>query len=192
MKREHIIQSLEPLSSMQDWPRQKRDDGLRDAAVLVPLIERDEWHVLLTTRTDHLHHHPGQISFPGGRADSIDQTPVQTALRETHEEVGIDESFIDIAGLIEPYLTVTSFSVVPIVGFVDPGFTLNIDPFEVADAFEVPLSSLADPSKYQRKETFWQEQWREYWELTYQDQRIWGATAAMLYALSRRLQKQGF
>ena len=189
MKREHIIQSLEPLSSMQDWPQQKRGDGLRDAAVLVPLIERDEWHVLLTTRTDHLHHHPGQISFPGGRADKGDQTPVQTALRETHEEVGIDESFIDIAGLIEPYLTVTSFSVVPIVGFVAPGFTLNIDSFEVADVFEVPLSSLADPSKYQRKETFWQEQWREYWELTYQDKRIWGATATILYALSRRLQK---
>ncbi len=187
MKREQIIRCLEPASSIQHWPEQGRTDGLHDAAVLVPLVERDEWHVLLTKRTDHLHHHPGQISFPGGRADSIDTSPLQTALRETQEEVGIDARFIEIAGVIEPYLTVTRFNVVPIVGFVDPAFKLKIDSFEVAEAFEVPLAVLADPLQYQRQKTFWQNQWREYWELTYQEQRIWGATAAMLHALCLRL-----
>jgi 8-oxo-dGTP pyrophosphatase MutT (NUDIX family) len=187
MKREQIIGILEPISRLKAWNHQQREDGLRDAAVLIPLIEREQWHVLLTKRTDHLHHHPGQVSFPGGRADKIDHSPLHTALRETEEEVGISADLIDIAGIIEPYLTVTDFNVIPIVGFVKPTFSLAIDEFEVAEVFEVPLSILAEPSNYQQKEIFWEGKNRQFWELMYNDYQIWGATASMLYAFASRL-----
>jgi len=187
MKREHIIQCLEPTTSLQSWSHQKRSDGLRNAAVLIPLVERDEWQVLLTKRTDHLNHHAGQVSFPGGRADLVDTSPLHTALRETEEEVGIQPELIEVAGVIEPFLTVTDFNVVPIVGFVQPSFTLDIDVFEVADVFEVPLSILADQSQYQKRDVLWQGEKRAYWELMYNGFQIWGATAAMLYAFAGRL-----
>jgi len=187
MKREHIIQCLEPTTSLQVWSHQKCNDGLRNAAVLIPLVERDDWQVLLTKRTEHLNHHAGQVSFPGGRADLVDVSPLHTALRETEEEVGIKPELIEVAGVIEPFLTVTDFNVVPIVGFVQPSFTLNIDEFEVAEVFEVPLSILADQSQYQRKEVLWQGEKRMYWELMYNGFQIWGATAAMLYAFAGRL-----
>jgi 8-oxo-dGTP pyrophosphatase MutT (NUDIX family) len=187
MKREHIIQCLEPAVSLECWSHQKRDDGLRNAAVLIPLVERDEWQVLLTKRTDHLNHHAGQVSFPGGRADAVDVSPLHTALRETEEEVGIQPELIEIIGVIEPFLTVTDFNVVPVVGFVQPSFTLDIDEFEVADVFEVPLSILADQSRYQKREILWQGEKRAYWELMHNGFQIWGATAAMLYAFAGRL-----
>lgn len=186
MTRDKIIQCLEPIANVQNWADIKLEEGLRNAAVLVPLVQRKQWHVLLTKRTDHLRNHPGQISFPGGREDTTDASPIQTALRETEEEVGIQQNLIDIAGVIEPYLTVTNFNVVPIVGFVDPAYALKIDTFEVEEAFEVPLSALSHPDLYQKKEIFWQDQWRAYWELSYKGHRIWGATAGMLYGLSCR------
>lgn len=187
MKRECIIQALEPMAQLQAWSHHKPVEGLSNAAVLIPLIERDEWQVLLTKRTAHLNHHAGQVSFPGGRAESTDASPLDTALRETEEEVGIQQHFIKAVGLIEPYLTVTNFKVVPIVGVVNPGFTLNVDEFEVADVFEVPLSVLADQARYQRRKILWQGKNRAYWELTYDGFQIWGATAAMLYAFAGRL-----
>ncbi len=190
MEREKIIGVLELISRLEPWNHQQREDGLRDAAVLVPLIEREQWYVLLTKRTDHLHHHPGQVSFPGGRADKVDLSPLHTALRETEEEVGISADFIDIAGIIEPYLTVTDFNVIPIVGFVKPTFSLKLDEFEVAEVFEVPLSILAEPSNYQQKEIFWEGKNRQFWELMYNGYQIWGATASMLYAFANRLKNE--
>ena len=187
LQRKHITQALEPLGSIENWVHEEREDGLRNAAVLVPLVKRDEWQVLLTKRTDHLHHHPGQVSFPGGRADAIDLSPVDTALRETEEEIGIQAELIEMAGVIEPYLTVTDFNVIPIVGFVDPSFSLNIDKFEVAEVFEVPLAILLDQSLYERKEIFWQGEKRFFWELMYDGFQIWGATAAMLYLFADRI-----
>jgi 8-oxo-dGTP pyrophosphatase MutT (NUDIX family) len=187
MKRQTIIQSLEPLASVCDWAHKERDDGLSNAAVLILLVKRDEWHVLLTKRTDHLHNHPGQVSFPGGRADTVDVSPLDTALRETNEEVGVDKDLIELVGVIEPYLTVTDFNVVPVVGFVDPSFKLKIDEFEVAEVFEVPLSTVLNTSLYERKEIFWKGESRFYWELMYNGYQIWGATAAMLYAFAERL-----
>lgn len=187
LQRKHITQALEPLGSIENWVHEEREDGLRNAAVLVPLVKRDEWQVLLTKRTDHLHHHPGQVSFPGGRADAIDLSPVDTALRETEEEIGIQAELIEMVGVIEPYLTVTDFNVIPIVGFVDPSFSLNIDKFEVAEVFEVPLAILLDQSLYERKEIFWQGEKRFFWELMYDGFQIWGATAAMLYLFADRI-----
>ena len=101
--------------------------------------------------------------------------------------MGIQRDLIDVAGIIEPFLTVTDFNVFPIVGFVNPMFELDIDEFEVADVFEVPLSVLADKSRYQQKEIFWKGKNRLFWELMYNDYQIWGATAAMLYAFAGRL-----
>lgn len=185
--REKIIHCLEPLSGLKDWTHIKNSSGLKNAAVLIPLVEREQWQVLLTKRTDHLHHHPGQISFPGGMADKADKSPLHTVLRETHEEVGIAQELINIAGVIEPYQTVTQFKVVPIVGFVKPSYIATKDDFEVEEVFEVPLAELAITASYQRKKIFWENQWRDYWELEYEGYRIWGATAAMLHALSIRL-----
>ncbi|ORU90701.1 MAG: coenzyme A pyrophosphatase [Cycloclasticus sp. symbiont of Poecilosclerida sp. M] len=187
MTREKIIHCLEPLSGLKDWTHIKNSSGLKNAAVLIPLVEREQWQVLLTKRTDHLHHHPGQISFPGGMADKADKSPLHTVLRETHEEVGIAQELINIAGVIEPYQTVTQFKVVPIVGFVKPSYIATKDDFEVEEVFEVPLAELAITASYQRKKIFWENQWRDYWELEYEGYRIWGATAAMLHALSIRL-----
>lgn len=189
MTRDHIINSLEPITTLQDWPYENQHGRLNDAAVLVPLVERDEWQVILTKRTDHLNHHPGQISFPGGRADKEDITPVDTALRETEEEIGISHNLIDLAGVIEPYVTVTHFHVVPVVGFVDPSYQVSMDTFEVAEVFEVPLSVLTNPDGYRQESIFWEGKWRKYWELNYNGYRIWGATAAMLHSLSGRLRR---
>lgn len=185
--RERIIRCLNPVPQLDDWDRIDPEAGLRNAAVLVPIVERDELNVLLTLRTDHLYHHAGQVSFPGGRVDPGDNNPVETALRETQEEVGIEPHQVEIVGSIGPYHTVSSFNVVPVVGFVTPDYTLDVDSFEVAEVFEVPLIALSHPDAYQRQTIFWEGAWREYWELNYQQYRIWGATAGMLYELSTRL-----
>lgn len=187
MKRERIIHCLEPNLALPGWCHQQRDDGLRNAAVLVPLVEREQWQVLLTKRTDHLNNHAGQVSFPGGRADAGDCSPLDTALRETEEEVGIQRGLIEAVGLLPAHKTVTGFNVIPVVGLVKPEFTLALDSFEVAEVFEVPLLTLMDISRYQRNEIEYQGAKRFYWELMYKEFRIWGATAAMLYNLANRL-----
>ena len=162
------------------------------AAVLVPLVRRPEGlTVLLTRRTEHLNDHAGQISFPGGRVEPEDDGPVATALRETEEEIGLDRRHIEVIGQLPVYSTVTAFQVTPVVGLVEPGFTLTLDSFEVAEAFEVPLAFLMDPAHH-RHHRFefagterrflsmpWQGPEREYF--------IWGATAAMLRNLYRLL-----
>lgn len=166
----------EPKEPWESTRQQKK------AAVLIPIIEREQKTILLTQRTEHLTHHPGQVSFPGGRAEGVDNSPADTALRETFEEVGIPASLIDVCGMMEPFKTVTDFHVTPVVGFVHPRFTLKLDQHEVESAFEVPLDLLLDQSNYQRKEIFWQGENRFYWEVMFEGYQIWGATAAMLYA----------
>jgi 8-oxo-dGTP pyrophosphatase MutT (NUDIX family) len=148
-------------------------------------------HLLLTRRTDHLRDHAGQISFPGGRVEPEDDGPVATALRETEEEIGLPRRYIEVLGQLPVYTTVTAFQVTPVVGLVQPGFTLAPDPAEVAEAFEVPLAFLMNPAHH-RHHRFefagaerrflsmpWQGPEREYF--------IWGATAAMLRNLYRLL-----
>ena len=118
------------------------------ASVLVPLVLRDEITVLLTQRTDHLNDHPGQISFPGGRAEKSDANAVATALREAHEEIGLEAAEIEVLGSLPTYTTSTGFIVTPVVALVQPGAVLKLDPFEVAEVFEVPLSWLMDPAHH--------------------------------------------
>ncbi|MFN3232749.1 MAG: CoA pyrophosphatase [Alphaproteobacteria bacterium] len=161
---------------------------LRPAAVLVPIVLRPAGHtVLLTERTDHLNHHAGQVSFPGGRVEPEDTGPVDTALRETEEEIGLDRGFVDIAGALDVYETGTGFSITPIVGFVREGFDLTLDAFEVAEAFEVPLDFFLDPANHTRESREWQGRLRHYYVMPYDGHHIWGATAGMLVNLYQKL-----
>lgn len=161
---------------------------LRPAAVLVPLVERSQsYTVLLTQRTDHLHHHPGQVSFPGGRLEQADAGPVDAALRETEEEIGLAPGFVEPVGLLDDYETVTGFLVTPVVSFVTPGFDLELDSYEVADAFEVPLDFILNPHNHQVHSRMRNGTERRYYVIEYRHRYIWGATAGMLMNLYRRL-----
>ncbi len=154
---------------------------LKSAAVLVPILERDhDLTILLTRRADHLDSHSGQVAFPGGKMEHHDEGLVETALRETYEEIGIANHLIKPIGFLDDYETGTGFTIRPVVGFVDAGVKLNLDRSEVAEAFEVPFSFLMDPANHTRARTFWRGRMREYYDMPYNGQRIWGATAAML------------
>ncbi len=159
---------------------------LRAAAVLVPIVLREpEPTLLLTRRTDHLHHHPGQVSFPGGRVEEHDTSPVDTALRETEEEISLNRGHVELLGCLPQYRTGTGFDVTPVVGLVTPPFELTLDAFEVAEAFEVPLSFLLDEANHQRHSAFIRGKRREYYAMPYGDYFIWGATAGMIVSLHR-------
>jgi len=157
------------------------------ASVLVPLVQRDEVTVLLTLRTDHLHDHPGQISFPGGRAEPSDADAIATALREAEEETGLHARHIDVLGSLPTYTTGTGFIVTPVVALIEPPFSIDPDPFEVAEVFEVPLAFLMSPANHRRHGVEVEGVRREFlsmpWESVEAAPRgyfIWGATAAML------------
>lgn len=176
--------------SRVDVPREEGvPEVLKPAAVLVPLVLREEeTTVLLTRRTDHLHDHPGQVSFPGGRVDEGDESAAFTALREAEEEIGLMPSQVELIGELPRYHTGTGFEVTPVVGLVVPPLELALDPFEVAEAFEVPLSFLLDPRNHQRHTVEVRGRMREYWAMPYRDYYIWGATAGMIVMLQQHLQ----
>ncbi len=154
------------------------------AAVLVPLVERaGAFTVLLTQRTDHLSDHAGQVSFPGGRIEATDSDARAAALRETEEEIGLPRAKVETIGRLDDYETGTGFVVTPIVGFVAAPFTLNPDPFEVADVFEVPLDFILDARNHERRSGFWRGRERSYYAMPYGERFIWGATAGMLINL---------
>jgi 8-oxo-dGTP pyrophosphatase MutT (NUDIX family) len=167
------------------------------ASVLVPLVaQRDGVNVLLTRRTDHLRAHAGQISFPGGRAEAGDADAIETALRETEEEVGLERSHVEVIGTLPTYTTITAFHVTPVVALVAPGFSLALDAFEVAEAFQVPLAFLMAPAHHRRHRFEALGMTRQFlsmpWEGTDANGEprhyfIWGATAAMLRNLYRFL-----
>jgi 8-oxo-dGTP pyrophosphatase MutT (NUDIX family) len=166
--------------------------ALRPAAVLVPLIDHPPGHpdgmtVLLTQRTAHLTAHAGQISFPGGRIEAQDPDPEAAALRETEEEVGLPRDRVTLIGRLDTYLTGTGFEITPVVGIVRPPFPLTIDPFEVAEAFEVPLSYILDRRNHQRVERQSGAHRRVFYVLPYQGRNIWGATAGILVNLAEVL-----
>lgn len=164
------------------------DTPLTPAAVLFPIVERDEGYtVLLTQRTAHLKDHPGQISFPGGRVEAADQSAVDTALRETEEEIGLPRRHVEILGFLPEYRTGTGFRVTPVVGRIQPPFELNPDAFEVAEVFEVPLHFLLDPANHQRHSLHYRGALRSYFAMPYGDYFIWGATAGMIRSLGVRL-----
>lgn len=158
---------------------------LRRAAVLVPLVERAEGvTVLLTQRTAHLSSHAGQISFPGGRAEELDSSPIETALRESEEEIGLHRRHVSILGVLPDYVTASAYRVAPVVALVRPPFTLAADPNEVAEIFEVPLAFLMNGLHHQRMSFELQDGAgtgrRSFYAMPYERFFIWGATAGML------------
>jgi 8-oxo-dGTP pyrophosphatase MutT (NUDIX family) len=182
-------------STARAWQAEIQGDGiaadnLAAASVLVPLVLRDEGlSVLLTRRTEHLRDHAGQISFPGGRAEAADANAAATALREAEEEVGLARDSVEIIGTLPIYTTVTKYVVTPVVGLLHPPLTLKLDPFEVAEAFEVPLSFLMTPAHHQRHQVELDGLSRQFLSMpwdglgadgVYRRYFIWGATAAML------------
>ena len=171
-----------------DWAELSGGRGHCPAAVLVPVVARGQVPtVLLTRRTDHLHHHPGQISFPGGRVEEADTSPIDTALRETEEEIGLDRRHIELIGTLPDYLTGTGFRVTPVVGLVTPPFELTLDAFEVAEAFEVPLSHFLDPANHEQHSIVHEGRVRQFHAMPYQGYFIWGATAGIIMSLYRVL-----
>lgn len=166
-------------------PGMSAPDKARAAAVLVPIVGRDDGlTVLLTRRSDSLPVHKGQISFPGGRVEEDDVDDVETALRETEEEIGLPRDRVEVIGRLDTYLTRTGFEVTPVVGLIRPPFQLTPDPIEVAEIFEVPLRFVLDTANHERHSREWQETVRHFWALPYQHYYIWGATAGMLVNLA--------
>jgi len=159
----------------------------QEAAVLIALTERADPGVILTVRREHLRTHAGQIAFPGGRMDPGEDA-VAAALREAHEEIQLEPSLVDLVGSIESYRTVTGYIVTPVLGVIPPDLPLEPHELEVADWFEVPLTYVLDPANQQRRTGLFQGQRRNYYEIIWNERRIWGATAAMIINLSRRLQ----
>jgi 8-oxo-dGTP pyrophosphatase MutT (NUDIX family) len=162
-------------------------DGITPAAVLVAVVDRPDPTVILTLRPETMRKHPGQISFPGGRIDPGDDGPIAAALREAEEEIGLPPSRVEIVGIADRYRTVTGFEVTPVLGIVPPDLPLIPHPGEVAAVFEAPLFYLLDPVHQQVRTAFWRGRERTYYEIEYEGRRIWGATAAMIVNLGRRL-----
>ena len=178
-------------------PEVRREPRLFDrapaqAAVLVPIVMREQPTVLLTERSSHLKNHSGQVAFPGGRVDPEDANIAAAALREAWEEVGLSADYIEVLGSLPTYTTVTSFIVTPVVALVRPGFALNLNPYEVEEAFEVPFAFLMDPANHRRHAMVGEDATaREWLSMPYQDgpheRFVWGATAGMLRNLYRFL-----
>lgn len=161
--------------------------SLRHAAVLVPIVARSPLSVLLTTRTDHLPSHAGQIAFPGGKVETFDAGPLAAAMREAQEEIALDKSFIEPLGFLPPYRTGTGYIISPCVALIRPGFTLHADPSEVASVFEVPFDFLMNEANHQVHSRTFAGVERHFYAMPHGEHYIWGATAGIIRALYRRL-----
>jgi 8-oxo-dGTP pyrophosphatase MutT (NUDIX family) len=164
-----------------------REQPVRPAAVLIPVVDHPQPTVLLTQRAPHLNDHAGQISFPGGKIDATDASPLATALREAEEEIGLSREFIDPIGYLDLYGTSFGFRILPTVARVRPGFSLRINKSEVDDAFEVPLAFLMDPANHQVHSREFRGMERSYYAMPFAERYIWGATAGILRVLYERI-----
>jgi len=164
-----------------------REQPVRPAAVLIPVVDHAKPTVLLTQRSAHLNDHAGQISFPGGKIDATDATPLDAALREAEEEVGLTRQFVDPIGYLDLYGTSFGFRILPTVAKVRPGFDLRISAAEVDDAFEVPLAFLMNPANHQLHSKEFRGVERLYYAMPYGERYIWGATAGILRVLYERI-----
>jgi 8-oxo-dGTP pyrophosphatase MutT (NUDIX family) len=159
----------------------------KPAAVLVPIVARAEPMVLLTQRTKDLSTHAGQVAFPGGRIDPHDENPLAAALREAEEEIGLARALVEPIGYLDLYLTFSGFRILPLVARVSPTFALVLNPWEVTEAFEVPLAFLMDVANHRRKSRDWKGIPRQYYEMPFGERYIWGVTAGILRNLYERL-----
>lgn len=180
---------LETLLTADDLEKQQlaASRELRPAAVLLLVVNHAEPTVVFTMRTAHLSDHAGQISFPGGRCDEGDCTPERTALREAHEEIGLEADRVELLGRLPEYCTSTGFCVTPVVGWAEPPVSYRPDPHEVAEVFEVPLAFLLDSRNHRYESAFFKGRMRRYWAMPFGERFIWGATAGMLVTFQRIL-----
>jgi len=195
LTRDEIIRRLadtppiEDLLTADDLEKQRAAASAGDltpAAVLLLVVNRPgEPTVVFTQRTAHLADHAGQISFPGGRVEAADEGPAHTALREAREEVGIDPALVEILGELPDYHTSTGYRVRPVVGWAEPPLEYALDPYEVADVFEVPLAFLLETANHRYESAFYKGRMRHYWAMPWQGRFIWGATAGMLVTFQR-------
>jgi 8-oxo-dGTP pyrophosphatase MutT (NUDIX family) len=162
---------------------------IRPAAVLVPVVDHPEPTVLLTQRSAHLPDHPGQVSFPGGKIDKGDAHPLDSALREAEEEIGLDRGHVEPLGYLDLYMTTLGYRIVPVLARVTPGFALTLNTSEVDATFEVPLAFLMDQNNVQRHSRDWQGMTRHYYAITFGERYIWGVTAGILRNLHERIYK---
>lgn len=163
--------------------------SLRPAAVLIAVWDRPEGQrLILTKRSSHLKHHPGQIAFPGGKIDAGDSGPEAAALREAREEIGLPPASVEVLGRMPTHETVTGYIVTPVLGLVRDDFTATPEAGEVEEVFSVPLSHVLDPSRYRIERRRWRGDWRRYYAVPYGPYYIWGATARILRGLAERLQ----
>ncbi len=180
-----VSQSLIPLNHPSE-----QQPSFRCAAVLMPLLKQtNQWQVMLTRRAEHLKHHPGQISFPGGAYEQQDVQLSKTAIRETYEEVGIEPSLIELLGKLPQQQTISQYNITPFVGKIHTGYQLNIDPNEVAEVFHVPLDFLTDLTNYQKVEETHKGQRYHYYVIQYKHYNIWGATARILFNFVTRISR---
>jgi 8-oxo-dGTP pyrophosphatase MutT (NUDIX family) len=198
---ERFSQALHPLDTPPPGPGWNYSElidllpdqgrSLRPAAVLIGLVDRGEgMQVLLTRRAEHMRDHAGQISFPGGRIESEDRDPVAAALREAREEVGLLPEHVRPLGYLDPFVTITGFHVFPVVAQVDMLFSANREPQEVDEVFEIPFDFLMDPDNARKLEVDYRGGRRSLIEFRYHQYRVWGATAAMLVNLRKRLERR--
>lgn len=195
---ERLLRALHPLDlppSGAGWNRSELIDLLPpgppvEAAVLAGIIPREGGaQVLLTRRTDTLRHHGGQVGFPGGRMEADDHDAVAAAIRESDEEIALRHDQVQVLGYLDPFVTITGYRVMPVVAVIDPAFVAVPQPDEVAEVFEVPLAYLMEPGNLRQVEIEHRGRIRHVMEYSWPGQRIWGATAAILYNLRRRLEQ---
>jgi 8-oxo-dGTP pyrophosphatase MutT (NUDIX family) len=183
--------SVVPASSDQGTDRMlqilAQEKPIRPAAVLIPVVDHPKPTVILTQRSAHLNDHAGQISFPGGKIDPTDATPLDAALREAEEEIGLSREFVEPIGYLDLYGTSFGFRILPTVARVKPGFKLRINAAEVDDAFEVPLSFLMDPANHQLHSKAFRGIERTFYAMPFEERYIWGATAGILRVLYERI-----
>lgn len=163
------------------------DQSSIPAAVLVAITDCPTPGMILTVRREHMRTHAGQVAFPGGKIDDGEDA-VTAALREANEELGLDPANVTIIGALDPYRTITGYDIVPVLGVIPPGLALEPHEHEVADWFEVPLDFVLDPARHHRRTALFRGRDRHYYEINWNDRKIWGATAAMIVNLSLRLQ----
>ncbi len=163
-------------------------ENLRDAAVLVPVVDRGaEAGLILTRRTQSMRQHSGQVAFPGGAVDAEDGSPEAAALREAHEEIGLEAGFVETIGRLPAYLTTTGFRITPVIALVQPDYALTINREEVDAAFEVPFAFVMNPDNHRRESRVWEGRERFYYSMPYLEHHIWGVTAGILRVLYERL-----
>ena len=182
---------LESLLTADDLEKQAEASmqQLKPAAVLLLVVNHAEPTVVFTQRTADLADHAGQIAFPGGRRENADASPEVTALREAHEEIGLDTGRVQVLGRLPEYRTSTGFAVTPVVGWAEPPVAYTPDPREVADVFEVPLAFLLDARNHRYESAFYRGRMRHYWAMPYGERFIWGATAGMLVTFQRLMSR---